>query len=63
MRRSTRRERHTSITDHQGRMVVSSSSSDDDDDDDDGGDEDIADACGAAGGDDVDWDTIQEDEE
>ena len=50
MRRSTRRERHTSITDHQGRTVVSSSSSDDDDDDDDGGEEDAAGASGAAGG-------------
>ena len=62
MRRSTKRESHTSTTHRQGKAVVSSSS-DDDDDDDDGGDEDIADACGAAGGDDVDWDTIQEDEE
>ena len=41
-------------------MSSSSSSSDDDDD---GGEEDIAGASGATGGDDVDWDTIQEDEE
>ena len=55
MRRSTRHERHTSTTHCQGRAVVSSSSSDDDDDG--GGEEDVA------GGDDVNWDTIQEDEE
>ena len=60
MRRSTRRERHTSTTHRQGRVVVSTSSSDDDDD---GGEEDVAGASGAAGADDVDWDTIQEDEE
>ena len=40
-----------------------SSSSSDDDDDDDGGLEDIVGASGAACGDDVDWDTIQKDEE
>ena len=40
-----------------------SSSSSSDDDDDDGGDEDVTGASGAIGGDDVDWDTIQEDEE
>ena len=40
-----------------------SSSSSNDDDDDDGGDEDVAGASGVASGDDVDWDTIQEDEE
>ena len=43
--------------------MVSSSSSSNDDDDDDGGEEDVAGASGASGGDDVDWDTIQEDEE
>ena len=37
-----------------------SSSSDNDDDDDDGGEEDVAGASGAAGRDDVNWDTIQE---
>ena len=62
MRRSTRHERHTSTTHRQGRAVVSSSSSSSDDDD-DGGEEDVAGASGATGGDDVDWDTIQEDEE
>jgi len=61
MRRSTRREHHTSTTHRQGRAVVSSSF--DDDDDDDGGEEDVAGASGAAGVDNVDWDTIQEDEE
>ena len=40
-------------------MSSSSSSSDDDD----GGEEDIVGASGATDGDDVDWDTIQEDEE
>ena len=59
MRRSTRRERHTYTTHRQGRAVVSSSSSDDDDD----GEEDVAGASGAAGGNDVDWDKIQEDKE
>ena len=43
------------------RVVVSSSSSSDDDDD--GGEEDVAGASGTVGADDVDWDTIQEDEE
>ena len=43
--------------------MVSSFSSSDDNDDDDGGEEDIAGVSGAADGDDVDWDTIQEDEE
>ena len=56
MRRSTRCERHTSTTHRQGRAAVSSSSSDGDDDD--GGEEDVAGASGAAGVDDVDWDTI-----
>ena len=42
---------------------MSSSSSFDDDDVDDGGEEDVAGASGAVDGDDVDWDTIQEDEE
>jgi len=41
--------------------VVSSSSSSDDDDD--GGEENVAGASRAVDGDDVDWDTIQEDEE
>ena len=63
MRRSTRHERHTLTTHRQGRAMVSSSSSDDDDNDDDGGEKDVAGASGAAGRDDVDWDTIQEDEE
>ena len=40
-------------------MSSSSSSSDNDD----GGEDDVAWASGAAGGDDVDWDMIQEDEE
>ena len=61
MRRSTRHERHTLTTHRQGRTVVSSSSNDDNDDD--GVEEDVAGASGATGGDDVDWDTIQEDEE
>ena len=39
------------------------SSSSNDDDDDGGGEEDVAGASGAIGTDDVDWDTIQEDEE
>ena len=51
IRRSTRRERHTSTTHRQGRAVVSSSSSFDDDD---GGEADVAGASGATGGDDVD---------
>ena len=42
---------------------MSSSSSDDYNDDDDDGEGDVASASGAIGGDDVDWDTIQEDEE
>ena len=42
---------------------MSSSSSSDDDNDDDGGEEGIASASGAVGGDNVDWDMIQEDEE
>ena len=42
---------------------MSSSSSSSSDDDDDGGEEDVAGASGDAGGDDVNWDTIQEDEE
>ena len=63
MRRSTRRECHISTTHRQGRAVVYSSSSNDDDDDDGGGEEDVVGASGDAGGDDVDWDTIQEDEE
>ena len=42
---------------------MSSSSSSDDDDDGDGGEEDVTGASGAAGGDVVDWDMIQEDEE
>ena len=61
MRRSTRHESHTSNTHRQGRVVVSSSSSDNDDDG--GGEEDVAGASGAAGEDDINWDTIQEDEE
>ena len=61
MRRSTRSEHHTSTTHRQGRAVASSSSSSNDNDD--GGEEDVAGASRAAGGDDVDWDTIQEDEE
>ena len=40
-------------------MYSSSSSSDDDDD---GGEKDVAGASGDASGDDVNWDTIQEDE-
>ena len=40
-----------------------SSSFDDDDDDGGGGEEDVAGALGATGVDDVDGDTIQEDEE
>ena len=39
------------------------SSSTSDEDDDDGGEEDVAGNSGAVGGEDVDWDTIQEDEE
>ena len=62
MRRSTRRECHISTTHRQGRVVVSSSSSSDDDDG-GGGEDDVTDASGAAGGDNVNWDTIQEDEE
>ena len=42
---------------------MSSSSSSSDDDNDDGGEEDVVGASGAVGGDDVDWDMIQEDEE
>ena len=42
---------------------MSSSSSSSFDNDDDGGEEDVAGASGAVDGDDVDWDTIQEDEE
>ena len=61
MRRSTKPERHTSTTHRQGRAVVSSSSSSDDDGN--GGEEDVVGASGAASGDDVDWDTIQEDDE
>ena len=38
-------------------------SSSDDNDDDDGGEENVASASRAAGMDDVDWDTIQKDEE
>ena len=60
--RSTRSDSHTSITHRQGRAVMSSSSSSSSDDD-DGGEEDVAGASEAAGGDDVNWDTIQEDEE
>ena len=63
MRRSTRHERHTLTTHRQGRAMVSSSSSSSSDDDDDGVEEDDAGASGATGGDAVDWDTIQEDEE
>ena len=63
MRRSTRCEHYTSTTHRQGRAVVSSSSSSSSDNDDDGGEEDVAGTSGAAGGDDVNWDTIQEDKE
>ena len=63
MRRSTRRERQTLTTHCQGRAVVSSSSSSSSSDNDDGGEEDVASVSGVAGGDDVDWDTIQEDED
>ena len=58
LRRSTRRKRHTSTTHRQGRAVVSSSN----DDDDCGGEEAAAGAGGAVGGDDVDWENIQEEE-
>ena len=63
MRRSTRHECHTLSTHRQGKAVVSSSFSSSSDDDDDGGEEDVAGTSGATSGDDVDWDTIQEDEE
>ena len=50
---SMRHLRHTSTTHRQGRAMVSSG--DDDDDGDDGG--------AARGGDDVNWENIEEDEE
>ena len=56
--RTTRCICHTSTTHHQGRAVVSSS-----DNDNDGGASVAARGGRATGGDDVDWEDIQEDEE
>jgi len=61
LRRSTRRQHHTSTTHRQGRAIVSSSS--DDDNDDDGSDGLTAGGSRGTGGDNVDWEGIQEDEE
>ena len=63
MRRSTRHEHHTSTTHRKERAVVSYSTSSSSSDDDDSGEEDVEGASGATSGDDVNWDTIQEDEE
>ena len=61
LRRSTRRQCHTSTTHHQGRAMVSSSDNDDDNDD---GDLGVATSGSrTVGGDDVDWEGIQDNEE